>query len=69
MDVVPSPKLHEREAMLPSLSVDVSVKFTDKFDTVLVKLATGKTLLAVTVIDLFVLAVPPLLSVTVKTTL
>ncbi len=43
VDVVPSPKFHEREAIEPSLSVDVSVKFTDKFDTVLLKLATAKT--------------------------
>ncbi len=30
--------------MLPSLSVDVSVKLTVRFDTVLLKLATGNTL-------------------------
>ena len=41
VDVVPSPKAQLREAIVPSLSVEVSVKLTVNPLTVEVKLATG----------------------------
>jgi len=42
--VVPSPKFHEREAIVPSLSVDVSVNVAVRSVLLVVKLATGAAL-------------------------
>ncbi|KRA14874.1 hypothetical protein ASD69_18535 [Lysobacter sp. Root604] len=44
VELVPSPKLQLREAMLPSLSVEVSVKLTVRPLADEVKFATGATL-------------------------
>ena len=44
VEVLPSPKFHEREAIEPSLSVELSVKFTLRPLIESLKLATGGTL-------------------------
>ena len=44
MDVPPSPKVHAREAMVPSLSVELSVKLAVRPLVTKLKLAVGATL-------------------------
>src|SRR6185312_1873073 len=44
VDVPPSPNVHERDEIVPSESVDVSVKFAVRPEVVNVKFATGGTL-------------------------
>ncbi len=44
VEVLPSPKFQEREAIVPSLSLELSVKLTTRPLTVSLKFATGGTL-------------------------
>jgi hypothetical protein len=44
VEVAPSPKVHEREAIEPSLSVELSVKFATSALVVKLKFATGGVL-------------------------
>ena len=44
VDVAPSPKFHERDEIVPSLSVELSVKFATSALVVKLKFATGATL-------------------------
>ena len=70
VELVLSPKFQEREAMLPSLSLELSVKLAVRPEVVKPKLATGGTLAgAVTVTDLVTALLAPPLSVTVSVTL
>ena len=67
---MPSPKVQDQLVMVPSVSMDESVKVATRSAVALPKLAVGATLAAVTVTEaLAVLLLAPSSSVTVSVTL